>query len=804
MDEDRYPLPQKTAWLLLGAIFLISFSLISIEITFSRFLSVILSYHYVFVVLSLALLGLGAGGVFVHRFGHRIAKGSDPFEGLVLSASLFSLFIPVTILLILQTQHIHTLRDPYSLYGFLLFLPFFFAGIFFAVLYKTFPSISGRTYGVDLLGAAAGSLGAVLALDVFGGLKVHFFLGVLASISGLFLAMSGPRGRRAKIAALFSFAFCSCLWVATLMGVYPPDIRVGENPGKEIHQALSASSFKGKIVRTKWSAFGRTDLVKYEPDPGHMDLYIDGTAGSPMYQFGGDPAHPNPPIEQLKTTFPGFFPFLHLPEGEKKEALIIGPGGGRDILLALMGGVQKITAVEVNRDLVEMVRSFSGYNGGIYNDLPHVKLVIEEGRHFLKRQKEKYDVIMLSLPVTNTSRSLEGFSLTENFLLTRDSVIEYLDHLTDGGSLVVVGHNDAEILKLLSIALSALRFRNVEITKAMDQIYITGSQGTENYLVFVLKKRALGLQESLLRYESMHQLGFDPVSSYFPHIGERGGLNPALVSLSRGRITLAQLEKRVEEKGYDIRPVTDNSPFFYKIERGIPKQVSLIFGASLLFTLIVIGIPFVDRVREGMKTEGHPKRRKPFREIPFKPMVLFILLGVAFMLVEISLIQRFVLFLGPPVLSLAMLLFSLLGGAGTGSLWSSRISRDRIPRGISKTSLSAAGLVLCYTFFLPVVFDQLLGLNLVFRSGVTLLLLAPLGFLMGFPFPLGIRLLKELGREKDIPWMWGVNGVSSVLGSGAAIVTALTLGYTGALLISVCCYFIIFLVYVERMDPRLK
>ena len=189
-------------------------------------------------------------------------------------------------------------------------------------------------------------------------------------------------------------------------------------------------------------------------------------------------------------------------------------------------------------------------------------------------------------------------------------------------------------------------------------------------------------------------------------------------------------------------------------------------------------------------------------------MVLFILLGVAFMLVEISLIQKFVLFLGQPVLSMAILLCSLLGGAGIGSLWSSRISQGWILQGISKTSLSAAGMVLCYTFLLPAVFDQLLGLNLVFRSGVTLLLLAPLGFLMGFPFPLGIRMLKELGREKDIPWMWGLNGVSSVLGSGAAVVVALTLGYTGALLISVCCYFIIFLVYVERIntteDPQPK
>jgi hypothetical protein len=530
-----------------------------------------------------------------------------------------------------------------------------------------------------------------------------------------------------------------------------------------------------------------------------MDLYVDGTAGSPMYQFNRNPLHPNPPVEELKSTFPGYFPFLHLPESEKKEALIIGPGGGRDILLALMAGFQKITAVEVNGDLVEMVRSYSGYNGGIYSNFGQVKLVVEEGRHFLKGERERYDLIMLSLPVTNTSRSIEGFSLTENFLLTEDSVLEYFDHLTDGGSLAVVGHNDAEILKLLSIALSALRVRNVEVTKAMDQLYITGSQGTENYLVFVLKKQAFRPDESRLRYEAMLQLGFDPVSSYFPHIGERGGLNPALVSLSRGRMTPAQLEKRVEEKGYDVRPVSDDRPFFYKIERGIPKQVSFVFGASLLFTLIVAGIPFVIKMKEGTRTGRLREKGRHPRSSILKPMVLFVLIGVAFMLVEISLIQRLILFLGQPVLSLAAVLSSLLGGAGTGSLWSSRTSKGKIPKGISWASLGAAGVILCYILFLPAVLEQLLGLGLVLRLGVTLLFLGPLGFLMGLPFPLGIRLMKEMGRGEDIPWMWGANGVSSVLGSATAIVVALTLGFTASLLIGVSCYLVVFLIF--RFSP---
>jgi len=164
------------------------------------------------------------------------------------------------------------------------------------------------------------------------------------------------------------------------------------------------------------------------------------------------------------------------------------------------------------------------------------------------------------------------------------------------------------------------------------------------------------------------------------------------------------------------------------------------------------------------------------------------------MLTEVSLIQRLVLFLGQPVLSMAVFLFSPLGGAGLGSLRSNRVAREEIHRWIAKAFLLVAVLALCYTFLLPVLFDQILELDLAIRLLITVLLVTPLGFLMGFPFPLGIRLLKETGNERQIPWMRGVNGVSSVLGSGITVVAALTIGFTGALLIAVGCYFTIFVI----------
>jgi hypothetical protein len=171
------------------------------------------------------------------------------------------------------------------------------------------------------------------------------------------------------------------------------------------------------------------------------------------------------------------------------------------------------------------------------------------------------------------------------------------------------------------------------------------------------------------------------------------------------------------------------------------------------------------------------------------------MLGIGFMLVEISLMQRFVLFLGQPVLSMAALLFSLLVGAGIGSLYSGRLASERITQGIALASLFIVAFLVSYTFLLPLIFDQLLGLSLTIRLVIALSTLIPLGFLMGFPFPLGIRLLKEMEMDNHIPWMWGINGVGSVLGSVMTIVIAISFGFTEALLIGAGCYFVVFLIF---------
>jgi len=778
-------LDEQTPGYLLGAIFLVSFSLIAFEIALSRLLSVLLSYHYVFVVLSLALLGLGMGGMFVHFFRPQIKIRK---RSMVLWGFLYSLAVPFSILLIIQVGYIDHPQINLLISGVLLFIPFFFAGGLLAEVYRRFSSMSGRIYGVDLIGAAVGSCCAILLLDLFGGIRTHFILGVLTSIAALLFVVGEMKRNKILILSMMSLMVLSLMFGINLFSGKLLAISVGENPTKEIHDAFF--TFKGKILETRWSAFGRTDLVEYSQIPEHMDIYVDGTAGSPMYRFNGNINDPGSAVDRLKDEFSGYFPFQHLQEEEKDHALVIGPGGGRDVLLALMGGIRKITAVEINKDQVELVRKYSTFNGGIYTGLFNVKIIVDEGRNFLKHQSEKYDVIMLSLPVTNTSRSLEGYALTENFLFTVESIDDYLDHLTDEGRLVVVGHNDAEILRLLSISLVALNERGFPQVEAMKQIYVVGS---EDYPLFVMKKTPFEPEEMLKAYASMVQLGYEQRSSYFPHMRQEGMLNPALVALASGRIGLAGFMKMVSERGYDISPVSDNSPFFYKFERGTPGSVSLVFWFSILLSVWMIWFPFLFKRRRS--------DLEPFRYL-IKPLFLFLLLGMGFMVIEISLIQKFGLFLGHPVLSLAVLLFSLLGGAGLGSLWSGRLLSDKIRKSLSRTSILIAFIAIGYAFLLPLLFNKLLGLDLPIRILISILSMVPLSFFMGFPFPLGIRMLKDKGMENNIPWMWGINGVGSVFGSALTLVVAISLGFTEALLIGAACYFIIFFIFFMNHERK--
>ncbi|HJX12151.1 MAG TPA: hypothetical protein VJ377_01350 [Dehalococcoidales bacterium] len=780
-------------WILLAGVFLLSAGLLALEIAFTRLLSVVFSYHYLFLVVSLAMLGLGLGAVFVRFFNTRFpdADGGS-FRLLSIFAGLFSLSV------IFAAVAATFFTANLFLLAFLLFIPFFFAGMFLAGVFRAYPPSISKIYGADLIGAAAGSVIVILGLNAIGGPNTVLVIGiVLAFVSLLFV--TGIRRNRVRVTwlpALGVIAAVFLLWV-NLANPQLERLMLEADPTKEIHHALNTPRLGGEVIDTRWSAFGRTDVVAFRNDPSKMSLYIDATAGTPMYLFNGDPDNPSPGVQELKT-FPGYLPLQALKDGEKDSALIIGPGGGRDILLALMGGVRRITAVEVNRDFVNVVRDYAAYNGGIYTDFDNVSVHVDEGRSFLRRQREKYDIIMLSLPVTRTGRSLEGYALTENFLFTTDSIKDYLEHLTDEGRLIVVAHDITEIFRLFSVSVTALEQLGIDSQAALGRMYALGA---DEYPLFVMKKSPLEPEETVALHRLIDQPGYNMRMSYIPSIGqgvsagfeeetgfdENSMLNPIFTAIGDGNVSFNDLHLEHEGHHLDISPVTDDSPFFYNLVKGLPGNMPLVLwvSAGVLLSIILVSLRRKNRPAPPAGNSGM-----------IIPAVFFSFLGIGFMLAEVSLFQRFTLFLGNPVLSMAVSLASLLVGAGLGSLYSGRLSPERLTRVISIVSLTVTLVLVVYAFSLPPLFRLLLGLELPIRLAASALLLALLGFFMGFPFPMGLRWLKETNRVDYIPWAWGINGLASVFGAVLAVAIAIGSGFTYALLTGAGLYLLLFLIFL--------
>lgn len=776
--------------LLLLGVFLISFGALAFEISLTRLLSTVLTYHYVFAIASLALLGQGLGALAIYYKRREKTTDHSYLGSLGLYGAVGATGMILSVALIVAAAGGGTFSSFYFFaYWVAVIVPFACGGAALAEIFRLMPNLSGRLYGADLVGAALGCLAVVLVLNWVGAVTAVLIFAVAVALGGLFIYLAGGLGKERNSGRVITIALLVAvlLAVAGVSGVFLADIPVGANPDKEIHDSLYL--YQGEIAETRWSAFGKTDLVRYRDLPHQMDIYLDGTAGTPMYKFSGNLSQPGQAVEELLDDFPGYFPFLFLKDGEKEKALIIGPGGGRDILMALAGGSSEITAVEVNPDLVNIVDEYNWFNGGLYEGLEEVEWVVAEGRSYILGRKDLYDLIMFSLPVTNTGRSREGLALTESFLFTTDAIGNYLDHLTEKGTLLVIAHNDAEILRLLSLVLKVFEQRGANTEKVMEQLYIIGA---DPYPVFVLRMYPFESTEIGPIYEeAVLKRRYNPMTSYFPHVREYGAANAMLMALGAGLVTPAEVIAMVKQAGYDISPVSDDNPFFYNLTVGVPISVNIVFWLSLAITAAAFFLPGlrVDHKQSAIKKRGNHKNPVAFS-------LLFLFMGIGFMLVEISLIQRFILFLGQPVLSLALLLFSILLGTGCGSLTSSRVQEKMLSRVRAGIVLSIVLVLVIYNYFLPQLFASLLGESLIMRGSIAFILLFPLGFLMGFPFPLSLREMKYRRMEMHIPWMWGLNGVSSVLGSVMATVLAIQLGFTAALYSGMICYFFIFLISI--------
>jgi len=766
------PIPPFSVY---GTAFILSAAMLAYEILLVRMASVLLTSQYLFLIIGISLLGVSVGAILEYRSASRSTTTNGTLAMWLGACSLSLLGSTVLVATVGGSAGVLLLVLSVG-------TPFVLSGFVLSRLFRLASHIAGYLYAADLAGAAIGSLFVPLLIPSLGPLQSVVFISlILAGFSALIGMLTHPS--RAA----------GALWALTLtVGVtfflnrgnaLLGDVPVGQDPNKDLYRLTNLMGRNAAVVESRWSTFGRTDLVRFDNDSSLMTIFVDGAAGANMLRFDGGKDTASSGTAHSLHQFGGIVPLLNLLPDQKDNALIIGPGGGRDVVLALNAGFRNITAVEINPQTVEIVKEWKDYNGGIYSDFNNVNVVVAEGRNFLRHSTESFDLITMFMPITKSSRSLDAFALSENFLFTSEAFVDYHRHLTDEGTLLIMGHNLEEIVKVMTTALEALRKEGMTVQDAMKHMYILGS---DLMPLFGLRKTPLPQRESEFLHAAVHQTMFDSRLSYIPGVEQtllRSSLstsidagvpmmNSALLDLATGALSLDTLERGA---GFNLVPATDDRPFFFQFTFETPGPILTVFWVSLLALGIVLVIG-----SSLPPTENGVGRRAGRWWLP----IYIVSLGVGFIMAELILFQKIVFYLGDPSKSLALLLAALLVGSAFGSFLSQKIGGS----GAIIAAILSAALLLLNAITIPFVFLFLhdSSLEVLQMTGGALLVLQ--GIPMGVMFPVGLRMADQTLGRKSIPWIWAINGSASVLGSALTVMLALNFGYGAGLAVAGAAY----------------
>lgn len=749
------------------SVFIISTVIICFEIISTRISSVIFVHNYAFIILSFSIMGLGLGGIFSY---YKIKVKSETDLQKVLKTVILWIGISLSIFIISIVKF--NFINPY-IFIFLLTAPFFLAGILFSQIFKQYSGDSFTLYAADLSGAAIGSLLSLVIFKIFSAENAVLFLSLaLIATTNIFKKKSFYTIGSLVIIFLFMLLLAingKCSITA--------QIPIGNYPEKDFYYVYDDPNVISTIIDSRWSNYGRADLVSYNHQDIVRHLFIDGAAGTQMFRFNGEINNPGRLLSSILMRNPTTMPLLWLDEKEKDNMLVIGPGGGKEVLTALLSGIKKITGIEVNPDFIEIVKDNKEFNGGIYTDFPNIDIIVKEGRHFIKQTDQKYDLLVMALPSTEQTQSIDNFAMSENFLLTVEAIEDYFKILTNEGQLILTVHNKWELVRLIVTSLKA--FENIGISNkdALNRI-ITIS---DEYAPTIIIKRNAFLKDEVERNKLyMQKFPSDfPMVSFYPY-----GVTPQdysietelLNNLYKNRNVLSEY---IENNENNITPVFDDSPYFYKVKRGIPSEyLWLLFGSIMIGLISILG----------------PKKiiLKKTKKITFSqlkcPLLIFICIGLGFMIIEISLFQKLILYLGSPTIALAILLSSLLIGMGIGSYYGKKIYANNPYMRLKYIVYIITILNFISIFIYPKIFNNMLEYNQTIRAFTVFISLIPLGFFLGIPFPTGIEILAKKKMDNLVPWMYGINGIMSIIGSILTVVLSMLIGFTFTNLIGVFFY----------------
>jgi predicted membrane-bound spermidine synthase len=782
-------------------IFLVSMAALMFEVLMTRVFSVTMWYHYAFAAISIAMFGLTVGANLVYLFPSYFRLEKSKYH-LALYAFNFSLAMGLCFLAYLCIPFIdpkeNTLVDFFSvgLVYFVISIPFVFVGICICLALTRFPSQISTLYSFDLMGAALGCVVLYLSLEILDAPTAIFFAAFLASLGSLAFLSEG----RSRFLRKFAGGLSIVLIVIVVGNLF---------------QSIQGAPFlklrwvKGRLEPTphyeKWNSFSRIQVHGKEEEEvkptgwglsstyvptqtvRELQMWIDSCAQTNLTNWSGDINR----LEFLKNDVINY-PYLIRPP---RQVLVVGVGAGRDLLSALAFGVDLVTGVELNGNILDVINNRYGDFTGHLDQDRRIRLIHDEARSYITREDQTYDLIQVPMIDTWAATAAGAFVLSENTLYTLEAWRSLLDKVRPEGILSFsrwhVRDSEWEVYRLTSLAVSALKESGISEPRKHLAL-VSCFTGANNH----------GIGCLMIAKSPFKETEIDRIERLAAAMRFTIDLSPRIASttifenIANGR----SLEEFTSNLPVRLDPPTDDSPFFFNMlrfgsmfDRNVWKQDPVGFNLKavfilgiLLFTALILTGLFIILPLVLRADRIHIKGCLSF-------FLFFGAIGSGFMLVEISQMQRLVIFLGHPTYGLTVVLFSLLLASGVGSLATTRI---RNPGFIGFILLLVLLAVLsAFGYYTPEIIAKYRSHTNLERILVAVGILSGIGFFMGTAFPLGMKV--ALARSSSLtPWLWGINGATSVLASILAVVIALVWGITVAFWCGVCCYGIALIAFI--------
>ncbi len=777
-------------------VFFTSFTILCYEIILTRIFAITQWQNLAAFIISLALLGFGASGTAIALLKNQIEKHFNTF--VLMALILYPLSMCLGFILYCKTPFnpFEIGIDNRQLYYFLQYfiamgIPFFFGATVIGIALTKFPI--GKTYFSNLIGSGIGAIFVILVSYL---LHPYSILIGITTISFLTAIVFSSNVKKQVFISNLIFSiiimtlFCYSVDFLNLKKI---------SQYKSISKTLNLPN--AKIEKVRYSPLGLVQVVKAEglrstvglslvspyEVPIQKGIFFDGEAMSAITPFDGKK-------EKIKYLdyIPSALPYNILEDSEKEKVLIVGVGGGEGILKALLHDFKTISGLELNRKVVKLMKDdYSKFSGNIYNN-PRVTIINKEARGFIQSTNEKYNLIEISMLDTYNTAASGIYALNETNLYTVESIREFFLHLKENGLLAItrwVVNPPRDNLKMLNICIQALKSLNIkDISKHI--IYIRTIQAA----TLIISKAPISEDMINKTKEFCKTRLFDII--YYDGIKDSEvnrfvKLDTPIYYLAAKNLLSENASDFEDEYNFDIKPATDNRPYFYNFFKYKTLKYILKYGTDKIpftewgyLTLILLLIPVII-ISLVLIVVPLLFLKKGRRGLNVKILLFFGLIGIGFFFIEMPLIQKLILFLSHPTYSLSVIISSLLVFSGIGSYFSDKIFKEE--KRILYSSLTIVSIIILYLLIFDIILPVFMNANVITKILVTIILLAPLGFFMGFPFPQGLSKIKRIESFK-VPWAWGINGFFSVISAILATLFAILFGFRIVFILAILCY----------------